>query len=377
MRVIVIGAGLGGQLVVKSLRDHQSDASISIFSRHSAGFYSKPSLSNVFTQGKQPKDLIVKDEKEIHLTQDCSVYPHTTVESINREKKTVKTSKGEFSYDKLVLALGAELPQMPWLPESENIFRVNHIDDYQKFFPRVQPESHITIIGGGLIGVEFAHDIAPFCQKVTLIEKSPTLMAAMLPMEVGEALAAALTKRGVTVMTGADVTSVLDNQDKVAITVDGKTLQSDILLAAIGLSPNVALAKEAGLEVNTGISVNQEGQTSDPNIFALGDCAEVCGIVKFYVAPLRICSAIIAQNIMGMKQKIVYEPMPVMLKTPSYPVCFCYLKMPESWDVKIDDDGIEALAYEDGILKGFVLTEKKLVERMRYKKAMPNWLPSE
>ena len=205
----------------------------------------------------------------------------------------------------------------------------------------------------------------------------PRLMAAMLPKEVGSALEDALTQAGVRVITGSDLSQVKDQGQHVSLTVDGKQLIADTVLAAIGLKPNIQLAQEAGLGVNLGIQVNQLGQSTDPDIYALGDCAEVCGIVKFYVAPLRACSAVVAQNLMGGHQKIVYDPMPVMLKTPSYPICFCYLAMPKTWKVTVDSEGIEALAHEGDNLVGYVLTDKKIADRMRYKKAMASWLPAE
>jgi rubredoxin-NAD+ reductase len=377
MRIIILGAGLAGQLVVKALRENASEAEIQIFSAHSAGFYSKPSLSNLFTQGKSPEQLVMKDESALMSAYNCDIHTNTHVLSIDRNQKAIHTTKGLFEYDKLVLALGAEPPKMQWLPESANVFRVNHIDDYHKFYPRVHNNAHIVIIGGGLIGVEFAHDIAPFCHQVTLIEKMPGLMAAMLPKEVGSALEDALTQRGVRVMTGSDLSQINDQGGHVSLVVDGKQLIADTVLAAIGLRPNTQLAQDAGLAVNLGIQVNQLGQTTDPDIYALGDCAEVCGIVKFYVAPLRACSAVVAQNLVGGHQKIVYDPMPVMLKTPSYPICFCYLTAPKTWEVTVDAEGIKALAHEGDNLVGYVLTDKKLADRLRYKKAMASWLPAE
>jgi rubredoxin---NAD+ reductase len=374
MRIIIIGSGLAGQLILRELRTVSGDAEVMMFSEHSGDFYSKPSLSNVFTQGKHPDALVVMTEENVSKEFKCEVYSYTSIVAIDRERKIVETASDSFPYDKLVIATGA-LPTVPsWLTVSDNVFQINHLEEYQKFYPRVSKDATIAIIGGGLIGVEFAHDIAPYCQNVILIESMPTLMASMLPPEIGKVLAERLKRRGVTVMTGVIVDKVHDDGVVVDIVVEGETLQADTVLGAIGIRPNIALAKQANLDVATGVEVNQHGQTSDEDIYSVGDCAEVCGMVRCYVAPLRVCAIAVAKNLMGHNENIVYEPMPVMVKTSSYPICFCYKTLPKTWQVSLDDSGVEALAFEGDKLVGFALSDKKMANRMLLKKQMASWL---
>ena len=172
---------------------------------------------------------------------------------------------------------------------------------------------------------------------------------------------------------GQGVQSV-EADERVKVQINDQRLESDVALAAIGLKPQVSLAASAGLDVGVGVIVNQYGQTSNPDIYALGDCAEVCGLLRFYVAPLRICAQAVAKNILGVEEKIHYQPMPVMMKTPSYPICFCFKDRPEDWQVNAYDDGIAALAYEGEQLVGFALSGSQMSQRMELKKQMVDWL---
>lgn len=374
MRIIIIGAGLAGQLVLRELREKGVDCKVQLFSEHHAHFYLKPSLSNVVTQNKTPDDLVMMSQEDVAEAFNCEVFPYTQVLGIDQDKQLVKTDKGEYPYDRLVLALGALPIEPPWLKVSDNIFRVNHLEEYKAFYERIGEQSTVAIIGGGLIGVEFSHDLSARCKKVTLIEKMPYLMQAMLPTEIGVELDKALTQRGVEVLCEKTVQSCEDKGDRVEITLDDKTVVSDVAIGAIGIRPNISLAQAAGLETNMGICTNEYGQTSDKHIFALGDCAEVMGIVKCYVAPLKICAKTVAQNLIKVESPIAYPPMPVMLKTPSYPVCFCYKVMPMDWEITVSEEGVEAVAYEGEQVIGFALTGKALPKRLEYQKTMQNWL---
>lgn len=374
MRIIIIGSGLAGQLVLRDLRAQGDQPEIILISMSEGAFYSKPSLSNVFTQKKLPKDLKMMSKEEVEDKFQCQILANTTVSSVDESTQVVHTEGGSYAYDRLVLAMGAMPIEPEWLSISGNVYRVNQLEDYEQFYPVITKDKVITIIGGGLIGVEFAHDIAPFCQEVILIEKMPTLMATMLPKEIGTALAKSLETRGVRVLTNATVAAIDDQEEFVEVTVDGQVLRCDAVLAAIGIRPDIELAQSMGLETNMGVVVNHYGETSDPRIYALGDCAEVCGLVKNYVAPLKICASVIAKNILGEREKIVYPPMPVMLKTPSYPICFCYKSFPVEWKVAVTEEGVEALAYEKDTLVGFALSQKQIMKRTQYKEVMASWI---
>lgn len=371
MRVVIIGTGLAGQLVLRGLRQGGLKDKVILLSKHSGDFYSKPSLSNVVDQDKTPDDLIAMPVSEVEKMYNCEILEKEVVR-IDRENKKVVTKDEEIPYDVLVLGVGAKWVALPMLPNDPKIFRVNHIDDYRKFYKALKPNSNVVVIGGGFIGVEFAYDIANSCQNVTLIERNTHLLSRMVPKEVGQYVENGLRKRGVDVRLGSDINSI-EIGDKVSIDI-GDRIEADMVLAAVGLQSEVELAKDAGLEVSEGITVNQFGQSSDSSIYALGDCAEVCGLIRRFVAPLKICAKTVSDHIMGKDNPVVYPPLLVNLKTPDIPVSICILSLPKSWEISEDEKGIEALAYDDETLVGFVLSGDKVKNSDSLKAKLKPWL---
>jgi len=356
MRVIIIGTGLAGQLVLQSLRKLGFSGEILLFTQHLGNYYAKPSLSSVWTQKKCPNDLIMHTAAEVESKFNCKIYQEE-VEQIHREKKEIQTKSSIYSYDKLVLAVGSVGINLDVLPNSEKIFRINHLEDYQQFYPMVHKEAEIAIVGGGLIGVEFAYDLAKHCH-VTLFARSGLLWN-MVPKEIGEYIKQSLLKRGVVVQTNMNIHSVVE-KDKVII--NGKTC-ADVMIAAVGLQSNINLANKASLKIDKAIEVNQFGQSSDPDIYALGDCAKTMGRILRYVPPIRICAKSISNHILGSEIPIIYPLMPVNLKTPDMPVCFCYNRLPKHWDVIEDEDGVVATAYDEDKLVAFALCGKHVNRR--------------
>lgn len=373
MRIIIIGTGLAGQLVLKQLRKAGYEEEILMITQHSGDFYTKPWLSKAWRAEKTPEDLIETTVEDAQSEFDCEIL-QTEVVRIDPESKLIHTADDEYGYDILVLAMGAEWVDLPILPEHPKVFRVNHLDDYKTFYETVKDAKSMTIIGGGLIGVEFAYDFAKHCQ-VNVVQKGPHLMSGMLPQEAAQFLKKGLELEGVSVDVDTDVQSIepLENNLLEISTSKGK-IQSEVVLAAIGLQSKIGLAEEAGLTVSDAIEVNEYGQTSDPSIYALGDCAKVLGILKRFVPPIRICAEVIGNHILEKEGKIQYPPMPVTVKTPTIPVTFCYKTYPENWKITADEKGVEGYAYEGENLVGFVLTGDRVSKRDELKAKLASWL---
>jgi rubredoxin-NAD+ reductase len=159
---------------------------------------------------------------------------------------------------------------------------------------------------------------------------------------------------------------------------DGTALETDVVLAAIGLRPRTQLAHAAGLAVARGIVVNRQLQASLPHVFALGDCAEVNGHVLPYVLPLMAQARALAATLSGTPTEVVYPAMPVMIKTPACPVAVATVagEVPGNWQVDCSDDGVCAL-YQDGAdrLHGFALTGKQATQRQALAKRLPALMP--
>lgn len=372
MRVIIIGTGLAGQMVLRNLRQEGFKGEVLLLSSSSGDFYPKPILSQMFTQAKTLRSVVTATAEEIEVSLSCCIKKERVVK-IDPMLKSVYTEKHDYQYDYLVLAVGARCSPMD--VNGEKIFRVNHLDDYVPFYENIHRDASLAIIGGGLIGVEYAYDLSKQCKAVTLYQRGPSLLNTMVPAVVGQYIERGLVKKGVEVVLNAK--TELFNRENGVYVESQPSKMVDCVLAAIGLIPEVSLAKEAGLSVSKAIDVNKYAQTSDPFIYALGDCASVCDIVKQFVPPIRACAKTIACHIVDKDYPVIYEAMPVTLKTPDIPVTFCYKAVPESWSIHEDEKGIECLAYKDNALIGFVLAGDYMLKRDQLKVSMAQWLGPE
>ena len=155
---------------------------------------------------------------------------------------------------------------------------------------------------------------------------------------------------------------------------DETTLHVDMVLSAVGLAPRTNLASEAGLEVGRGIIVNRTLQTSAPNIFSLGDCMEIEGLVLPFIMPIMHASRALGKTLAGEATRLTYPVMPVVVKTPAHPVVVSApaANSTGQWDVDIDDDGVRAIFRDtDSGPLGFVLTGAKVKEKMALAKELP------
>lgn len=233
----------------------------------------------------------------------------------------------------------------------------------------------MAIIGPGLIGCEFANDLLSAGKQVAVIGPGAAPLDRLLPTEAGAALQNALARQGVTWHLGATALRV-DRQDETyRITLsDGATLHADCVLSAVGLRPNLQLAKLAGLQTARGIVVDRHLQTSAADVYALGDCAEVEGLVLPFVM-LIMHAARLGADLAGTPTAVNYPAMPVVVKTPACPV----VVLPPAadaageWHIEhVADAGVRALYRDgDGRLLGFALTGAAAAERQTWSKELP------
>ena len=179
----------------------------------------------------------------------------------------------------------------------------------------------IAIMGGGLIGCEFANDLAAAGYAVSVIDPGAYPLASLMPEQAGRQLLEPLAKIGVTWRFGTSVQSVNKAASGYALTLaDGSSMQADLVLSAVGLRPRTQLARDAGIAVNRGIVVNERLCSSDESIYALGDCAEIEGKVLPFVLPIMHAGRALARVLNGEDAKVVFPAMPVVVKTPAHPV---------------------------------------------------------
>lgn len=377
--IVIIGSGLAGYGLAREFRKLDQSTPLTIITRDPGRQYSKPMLSNALTRGQTPEQLATFSADQVAEQLNATVIADTYVESISLDKKTVNTAKETIAYDKLVLASGARVitPKLAGNAVDQMV-SVNSLVDYEVFREMLIGKKHIAIVGAGLIGCEFANDLLNGGFQVDVASFEPWPLYRFLPQQVGELVQEELAKAGVRWHMNSAVEAVDEAGEQFQLTLStGEKIQADLVLSAIGIVPDLRLASDAGLTTNKGIVTDEFLQTSQQDVFALGDCVEVSGLVLPYVMPLMHGARVLAKTLAGDKTKLQYPCMPVVVKTSSYPVVVSPLMsdVQGEWQIDIDENGAKAVFNdESGQLQSFVLTDKKVSERLALSKQINNWL---
>ena len=379
--IVVLGSGLAGYSVIRELRKLDRDIPVTLVSRDSGDYYSKPMLSNAYAQGKDAAGLVLTRAAEMAAQLGITLLAETEVHAIDRTNKTLASSAGELEYGRLVMALGADPIRIPVQGDAADaVMSVNDIADYAQLRKAVQDVAHITIMGGGLIGCEFANDWATAGYRVSVIDPGPYPLASLMPEQAGKQLLAPLAAIGVDWHFATSVSRVDRHEKGYTLTLaDGTQLQTGLLLSAVGLRPRIALAQAAGLEVNRGIKVDAYLRSSDPAIYALGDCAEIDGKVQPFVLPIMHAARALAKTLSGCETPVVFPAMPVVVKTPAHPVAVLPVARDAvgSWQLRANSDGVK-MAFLDAeqCMSGFVLTGRYAAERNEMSKQIGHPFPA-
>ncbi len=366
--IIVLGSGLAGCTVIRELRKLNHDIPITLVSRDSGDYYSKPMLSNAFAQNKDATSLVITPAAEMAKQLNIKLHAGAEVHAIHRAEKQLETTAGMLQYDKLVLALGADPIRIPMQGEAaEAIMSVNDLADYAKLRDALVTVQAIAIMGSGLIGCEFANDLASAGYTVTIIDPGAYPLASLMPEQAGKQLLEPLKKLGVKWYFGTSVQRVEKASTGYTLTLaDGLALQTDLVLSAVGLRPRTQLAREAGITVNRGIVVNDRLCSSDESIFALGDCAEIEGKVLPFILPIMHAGRTLARVLNGEETTVNFPAMPVVVKTPAHPIAVSPVARDAlgTWQVLASGQGIK-MGFFDTLnnLTGFVLTGEYAGER--------------
>jgi len=327
--IIIIGAGLAGYTVAREFRKLDKTGPMFIVTADDGGFYSKPILSNAFAQGKHAGQLVSQNAAQMAAQLGASIITGTRVDGINTTEKTVTTSGGTFDYEKLVIAVGAQPVQLDLNGDAAGeVMAINHVNDYAIFRKRIaqtEGAARVTILGAGLIGCEFADDLASAGHLVTLVDPNSLPLAALAAPALSQGLRRALSARGVMLQLGTTAIRVDRAANALEVTLgNGDRIASDVVLSAVGLRPDLRLAQAAQLRSARGIVVDALGNTSAPDVYALGDCAEytVDGRTTIlpYIAPLMTAARAIARTLTGQPTAIDLRSAPVIVKTPSFPL---------------------------------------------------------
>lgn len=359
--VVIIGSGLAGYTVAREFRKLDAETPVVILSADHGGFYSKPMLSNAFAQNKTPDALLMKSAEQMAAELKAGVRGQSRVTAIDPQRKELSVNGNVMSYSKLVLALGADPIRLPLQGSgADAVLSVNDLDDYRHFRAAIEGKKSIAILGAGLIGCEFANDLANAGYKVHVIDLAPQVLGRLLPQQSAAFMQQKLEAAGISfhLATSTQEVGYLDNIFSLKL-ASGETVDADAVLSAVGLKPRTSLAAAAGIKVGRGIVVNGLLQTNFEDVYALGDCAEVEGKVLPFVMPIMQAARALALTLTGKVTLVSYPAMPVAVKTPACPAVVAPPDpgLPGSWHVVEVDSGVKAtfLGDKSGKLLGFTL----------------------
>jgi rubredoxin-NAD+ reductase len=383
--IVVVGSGMAGYTLARELRKLSADAPLLIITADDAINYSKPVLSNALSGGKHPDQIGMGDHAKMTEQLKASIMAHTQVLDINKAAKTL-TLRNEAGiitqpYDKLVLAVGASPIKLPIAGDgAAEVYAINSLIHYKTFHAALsqKDQKRVLLLGAGLIGCEFANDLLTTNHDVTVVDLAPRPLGRLLPEEVATAFQKQLEAKGIKFALGITVQNI--DHVPTGLKVDlanGQSFEVDLVLSAVGLRPNTELAHAAGIAINRGITVAQSLQTSEADIYAMGDCAEVEGHLLPYVMPLMQQARALAQTLSGNPCLVHYPAMPVSVKTPAAPLVVLPPPLGTSvdWKFEILEDGMIAKALTGEILQGFILLGPTATkQRMSLTKLVPDLL---
>ncbi|MEN3977068.1 nitrite reductase large subunit NirB [Emcibacter sp. SYSU 3D8] len=297
--LVVIGNGMAGMRAVEELLKHESGTryNITVFGAEPHVNYNRIMLSSVLA-GDKTVDEIVINSREWYDANGINLFTGDAVTAIDREARMVTTASGRaMPYDKLLIATGSR-PLAPPIPglDLPGVCAFRDIADVDKMLEAARTHQRAVVIGGGLLGLEAAWGLKQRGMSVALVHLMPTLMERQLDVAAGQLLQRDLDRRGIAFFTDGQTEEITGAERAEGVQLaDGRYIPADLVVLAIGIRPNIDLARAAGLEVNRGIVVTDDMRTSDPDIFAVGECVEHRGQVFGLVAPIwdqaKVCGA--------------------------------------------------------------------------------------
>jgi 3-phenylpropionate/trans-cinnamate dioxygenase ferredoxin reductase subunit len=269
-QIVIVGAGEAGARVAIALREQGFDGAVTLIGEERHAPYERPPLSKGAIFGDEaPTPPFVGDAQRLSEL-NVDVLFGVAATAIDRPAHRLRLSHGEaLAYDQIVLATGAR-PRRLNLPGGEHGLTLRSFEDAVALRERLRPGAAIVVIGGGFIGLELAAGARKRGCEVVVVEAAPRLLARATPASLAGILEARHRAEGVEILTNVGVRAFAADAVELA---DGRKLRADAIVVGVGASPETSLAQAAGLALDNGVAVNTRLQSSDPDIFACGDCA--------------------------------------------------------------------------------------------------------
>lgn len=313
--VVVIGAGQAGSSLVAKLRNSGFDGRITLIGAEPVPPYQRPPLSKAYLLGDMTLDRLFLRPESFYAEHDIDLRLNTRVTGIDRAARIVRLGDEVIRYDHLVLTTGSDPRRLPSSIGGAlaGVFVVRDLADVDAMAPHVVAGRRALIVGGGYIGLEAAAVAAKRGLEVTLVEMADRILQRVAAPETSAYFRALHQAHGVRIREGVGLDRLLgEGRVTGARLSDGTELAADLVIVGVGIAPATALAEAAGLEIENGIKVDARGQTSDPAIWAAGDCASFpwkAGRIRLESVPNAIDQAeCVAENIMGAAKDYEAKP---------------------------------------------------------------------
>lgn len=372
--IVIIGSGFAARQLVKNIRKTDTTTPLTLIASDSMDEYNKPDLSHVISLGQRARDLTRQSAGDFAEQFNLRLFPHTRVTALDAEAKVIKSADQQWQYDKLVLATGARA-FVPPVAGSELMLTLNSQQEYQACEAQLRDAQRVLIIGGGLIGSELAMDFCRAGKAVTLVDSEASILSSLMPPEVSSRLQHRLTGMGVHLLLKSQLMALEKTETGIRATLDRQRgIEVDAVIAATGLRAETGLAQSAGLTVNHGICVNSYLQTSNPDIYALGDCAEIDGKLLPFLQPIQLSAMYLAKNLSGVAVPLKLPAMLVKVKTPEMPLHLAgeTAHRDLNWHITTEAQGMVARGLNDeGQLCAFVVSEDRMKEAFALLKTLP------
>ncbi len=273
---IIAGASHAASMLAPTLRQQGWQGRIIVIGAEASIPYHRPPLSKDYLAGEKTLDEILIRPAKVYEKSEVEFILNTSVESVHRDNRTVRLSNNEtLSYDKLALTVGSKVRKVN-LPGANlaGVFYLRDLRDVERITSYINPGANAVIVGGGYIGLETAAVLNKKGMNVTVLEMMERVLQRVTAPVVSEFYTRVHEEEGVSIRCGVGVSGFRGN-GRVAkvLCSDGSEFAADLVIIGVGILPNTALAAAAGLEVDNGVVVNDRAQTSDPDIYAAGDCA--------------------------------------------------------------------------------------------------------
>jgi nitrite reductase (NADH) large subunit len=365
-RLVVVGNGMAGMRVVEELLARASGRyDITVFGAEPHPNYDRILLSSVLA-GEKQLDQIVINPLSWYEERGIQLIAGDPVTAIDPRARTVTSAAGcVLPYDKLLLATGSKpiAPPIPGL-QLPGVCTFRDIADVEKMITAARTQKRAVVIGGGLLGLEAAWGLKRRGMSVAVIHLMATLMERQLDAAAGQLLQRDLDQRGIAFFTKGETEEILGTERAEGVRLsDGRQVPADLVVVAIGIRPNIDLGRRAGLDVNRGILVGDDMRTSDPHVFAVGECIEHNGQVFGLVAPLweqaKVCAAWLAGD-----ESAAYVPPPVFTKLK-----ITGIDVFSAGALAAADEADDEITFHDakrGIYKKLVLREDRIVGAVLY-----------